>query len=101
MRDARALSASTDVRDPMVSLAMLSPEMRLLMLVAQRDVDAERVVDAARAVRSWPSLVMLAERERACGATWRRLAPHAASLDADGTATLRRVALVEGFRGQR
>ena len=80
--------------------ALLTPEMRLL-LVAARPRAGDDLVAAARAVRSWPMLVMLAERERACGTLWRLLSPHGAALDADGMAALRRVALVEGFRGQR
>lgn len=75
--------------------------MRLLLTVARPNADAHEVVEAARAVRSWPLLLMLAERERALGTLWRRLAPHVSGLDPEGMATLRRVALVEGFRGQR
>lgn len=85
----------------MTPAAMLPPEMRLLLTVARRDADGDEVLEAARGVRSWPLLLMLAERERAVGTLWRRLAPHAVALDGDGLAAMRRVALVEGFRGQR
>ena len=81
--------------------ALLSPESSLLLVAARPHASHDVVLAAARAVRSWPMLVLLAERERACGTLWRLLSPHGASLDADGMAALRRVALVEGFRGQR
>ena len=85
----------------MTRTAPLSPECQLVFRCADAETEPSEFATLARAVRDWPRVRWLAEREVATAALWRVLRPHAALLPGAVAEHLRKSAMVSDFRMQQ